>query len=237
MDTTRIAPDAEERIRVTHLGIDTIFRPMSPRDAIDKSGAVMADGRQFFLVLGGGYANKNHVAAVLAFARAFRRADDVYLLIIQRERTLPAELERALEKNDLRDRVLVRSGISTETLVGLYGRACALVFPSLYEGFGLPVLEAMASGCPVIATNLTSVPEVAGDAALACDPRDTDAFAKNMRLLIEDDGLRQELIRKGIERAAGFSWDTTVRETVAAYREIAPWIPMVTQEPERHSRN
>lgn len=225
MDSARIVPDAQPRMRVTHLGVDAIFRPMSAKEAINKSADVMPDGRRFFLVLGGGYRNKNHVAAIKAFARTFCDADDVYLLIIQRERTLPAELVAALDKNDLRYRVVVRGGISTETLVGLYGRALGLVFPSLYEGFGLPVLEAMASGCPVIATNLTAVPEVAGDAALTCDPRDENALGAKMRLLIDDDLLRQNLIRKGIERAAGFSWDKTARKTIAVYREIAPWIP------------
>ena len=225
MDSARIEPDAETRMRVTHLGVDAVFRQMSPEEALSKSADLMPVGRRFFLVLGGGYPNKNHVAAVMAFARTFRDADDVYLLIIQRERTLPAELVEALDQNNLRHRVIVRGGISTETLVALYGRAVALVFPSLYEGFGLPVLEAMASGCPVIATNLTAVPEVAGDAAITCDPRDEDTLGQNMRLLMNDEELRQDLIRKGIKRAAQFSWDTTISKTIAVYREIAPWIP------------
>lgn len=225
-DTTRVEPQAEERIRVTVLGVDTIFRPMSVEQAVEKSKEVMPAGRRFFLVLGGGYANKNHAAAVVAFARAFRSSDDVHLLIVQRERTLPAELGLVLDRSGLRDRVTVRGGISTETLVALYARALGFVFPSLYEGFGLPVLEAMASGCPVIASSLTSVPEVAGDAALLCDPRDETTLGERMRQVANDEELRQELIRKGMTRAAGFSWDTTARETILAYREIAPWIPM-----------
>lgn len=230
LDTVRLEPDAESRVRVTFLGVDAIFRPLPAEEALRKSSEVMPDGRRFFLVLGGGYPNKNHIAAVHAFARIFRRSDDVYLLIVQRERTLPAEIVRALEDNGLRDRVVVRGGISSETLVALYGRALGLVFPSLYEGFGLPVLEAMASGCPVIASNLTSVPEVAGDAALTCDPRDVEALGQNMRLLMTDETLRRDLIRRGIERAGGFSWDKTAAETIEVYREIAPWIPKIGED-------
>lgn len=230
LDTLRVEPSVGDRIRETPLAADEKFFEEVPRQSLDASTAIVPLNHKFFLVLGGGYANKNHIAAVRAFSRTFTRKDEVYLLLIQRERTLPAEIHGLLEKNALGDRVLVRGGISTDVLRALYHRAIAFVFPSLYEGFGLPVLEAMASDCPVIATNLTSVPEVAGDAALSCDPRDVDALGHSMRKLCENAALRDELISKGRERAKKFSWENTVRETIAAYREIAPWIPPVVDE-------
>jgi glycosyltransferase involved in cell wall biosynthesis len=230
-DGARVEPAAADRIRVTPLGVDHAFRPIPPAEAIARTRDLLPEGHRFFLVLGGGYANKNHVAAVLAFARAFRPQDDLHLVLIQRERTLPPELRRALAQAGLDARVHVRGGVALAALVALYARAEALVFPSLYEGFGLPVLEAMASGCPVIASNLTALPEVTGDAALSVDPRDLDALAAAMRRIAGDPALRDDLRSRGLARAAEFTWERTARETIEAYREIAPWIPEPVKAP------
>jgi glycosyltransferase involved in cell wall biosynthesis len=125
----------------------------------------------------------------------------------------------------LDSRIQVRSDVRNDELVALYNRAEALVFPSLYEGFGLPVLEAMACGCPVLCSNVTSLPEVAGDAALFIEPKNDDAIASAMRRVVDDQNLRQSLSERGLQRAALFDWRKTVVETVVAYREIAPWLP------------
>jgi glycosyltransferase involved in cell wall biosynthesis len=223
-DTIRVDPAARSRIRVTHLGVDPVFAPLPEGEALTRTRHLVREGLRFFLVLGGGYPNKNHTAALLAFARAFTTADDVHLVIIQRERTFPQELERALRETGLLSRVHVRSKVGLAALVGLYGRAEALIFPSLYEGFGLPVLEAMACGCPVIASTLTSVPEVAGDAALLCDPRDLGAMTEALRRISRDEPLRRDLAIRGRARAALFRWEDTARRTLEVYREIAPWL-------------
>ena len=114
-------------------------------------------------------------------------------------------------------------------LPALYGAATTFVFPSLYEGFGLPVLEAMACGTPVICSNTSSLPEVAGEpsagagpsAALLVDPLDTEALAEALRLVLTDDGLRAELRRRGLARAARFTWQQTAAATLAIYRQEA----------------
>lgn len=224
-DTLRVDASCAARLRVTRLGKSSVFRPMEKARALSLSSSIVPAGQRFFLALGGGYPNKNHVAAVSAFAKAFRTSDDVHLLIIERERTLPPELRRALRRSKIDMRMRVRSRVQTEELIALYNRAQALVFPSLYEGFGLPVLEAMACGCPVLCSNATSLPEVAGDAAVFFDPKDDDAIAQTMRRIIEDNDLRRSLSERGIRRAALFDWHKMVVETVLAYREIAPWIP------------
>lgn len=107
--------------------------------------------------------------------------------------------------------------VSTADLEGLYALADAVVFPSLYEGFGLPVLEAMARGVPVACSRASSLPEVAGDAALLFDPEDVDAIADATRRLLHDPALRERLRAAGLERAARFTWDATAAATVASY--------------------
>jgi glycosyltransferase involved in cell wall biosynthesis len=223
-DAAHLVPSCQDRIRVTHLAAERVFVRPSDDDALIATRDLVSPGMRFFLVLGGGYPNKNHAAAILAFARAFTSADDLHLVIIQRERTFSNEVEKALRKTGLSHRVHIRSGVSLNALVGLYARAEALVFPSLYEGFGLPVLEAMTCGCPVVGSTLTSVPEVAGDAALLCDPRDLDALATALRRVATDASLREDLRRRGVQRALAFRWETTAKQTLDVYREIAPSI-------------
>jgi glycosyltransferase involved in cell wall biosynthesis len=109
--------------------------------------------------------------------------------------------------------------VSERDLEGLYGAATLLAFPSLAEGFGLPVLEAMRRGLPVACSNTTSLPEVAGDAAVTFDPESVTEIAGAIRRLLDDPALREDLARRGRERARRFSWERTARETVAAYRE------------------
>jgi glycosyltransferase involved in cell wall biosynthesis len=111
--------------------------------------------------------------------------------------------------------------VSTDTLAALYRLARAFVFPSLYEGFGLPPLEAMASGTPVITSNTSSLPEVVGDAALLIDPLNADEIADAMARVLTDETLRAELVTRGFERVKQFSWDRSVRRTHEIYMDVA----------------
>jgi len=114
--------------------------------------------------------------------------------------------------------VEVRGAVSMAELVGLYRSASALVFPSLYEGFGLPVLEAMARGVPVATSGRASLGEVAGDAALTFDPEDEASIADGMASLLGDGALRRQLAEAGRSRAAGFTWKRAAELTVDSYR-------------------
>jgi glycosyltransferase involved in cell wall biosynthesis len=107
-----------------------------------------------------------------------------------------------------------------EDLVALYNLAALFVFPSLYEGFGLPPLEAMACGTPVVCSHAASLPEVVGDAALMVDPYDVDGLAAAMERVLRDADLRQDLRERGLARASQFTWERTARQTVAVYREV-----------------
>ena len=113
--------------------------------------------------------------------------------------------------------------VSAEELEGLWGLAQAFVFPSLYEGFGLPVLEAMARGVPVASSNASSLPEVAGDAALLFDPRDEPALASALTRLLDDAALSESLRARGLARAREFTWERTARLTLETYaRALGP---------------
>jgi glycosyltransferase involved in cell wall biosynthesis len=107
-----------------------------------------------------------------------------------------------------------------EDLPALYKNATCLAFPSLYEGFGLPVLEAMAAGVPVLTSNVSSLPEVAGDAAITVDPYDLDAITDGLQRLIQDTDLRDRLIQKGLARAREFTWEKSARQLIGIYQDL-----------------
>jgi glycosyltransferase involved in cell wall biosynthesis len=110
--------------------------------------------------------------------------------------------------------------VDDSQLVALYQRARVFVFPSRYEGFGFPVLEAMACGCPVITSNASSLPEVVGDAALLADPSDCNGFVRHLEQVLADEELRRVFREKGLARAAQFSWERTARETLRVYERV-----------------
>jgi glycosyltransferase involved in cell wall biosynthesis len=128
------------------------------------------------------------------------------------------ELEEQIEALGLHDRVRLLGWVDDATLDGLYRAADCFVFPSLAEGFGLPVLEAMLRRAPVACSNATALPEVVGDAALLFDPLDVDAIAISVRRILEDDVLAERLRAAALERAQRFSWEETARQTLASYR-------------------
>jgi len=123
-----------------------------------------------------------------------------------------------VEELGLEDKVIFPGYIPVSELPLWYNAAELFVYPSLYEGFGLPPLEAMACGTPVVAANTSSLPEVVGEAGLIVDPLDVEGLAEAMRRALDDEALRQEMREQGLERAKGFSWTKTAQETVQVYR-------------------
>jgi alpha-1,3-rhamnosyl/mannosyltransferase len=130
-----------------------------------------------------------------------------------------AWLER-IHKGRLKDRILFTGHVPDTDLPAVYTGAAALVYPSLYEGFGLPILEAMACGCPVICSNAASMPEAAGDAALYIDPRDADSLVHAIDTLVPDTGARQALKTAGLARAKQFTWEKTARRTLDIFQTV-----------------
>jgi glycosyltransferase involved in cell wall biosynthesis len=122
-----------------------------------------------------------------------------------------------------KERITVAGYVSTEELDQLYAAASIFAFPSLDEGFGIPLIEAMARNVPVLTSHRSALAELAGDAALLIDPEDTDEIAQGLKRLIEDRSLREELTRRGIDRAAQYSWRRAVQETAEVYAALAPY--------------
>jgi glycosyltransferase involved in cell wall biosynthesis len=149
-----------------------------------------------------------------------RGLKDVQLLIIGDEISKYATLRRAVHRHKLHKHVRFFGFVSDQTLAALYRLADVFVFPSLYEGFGLPPLEAMASGTPVIASNVSSLPEVVGDAALMIDPYDPAAIADAMARVLTDTDLRVDLQGRGFARAREFSWERSIKRVSEIYEEV-----------------
>src|SRR5699024_6838417 len=144
----------------------------------------------------------------------------VKLLIIGDEISKYATLRRAVHKYKLHKHVRFFGFVPDKTLAVLYRLARVFVFPSLYEGFGLPPLEAMASGTPVITSDVSSLPEVVGDAAIMLDPYDPIAIEQAMRLVLTQPALREDLRQRGFARVKQFSWERSVRRIRAIYEEV-----------------
>ncbi len=206
-----------ERIFVTPLGVDADFRPLPP-------GQVETFRRQhglperYILYLGNLEPRKNLPRLVQAYARLGHTS--VPLVLAGARGWGYAELFKAVESLGLAERVLFPGFIPREDLPLWYNGATALVYPSFYEGFGLPPLEAMACGTPVMAAQASSLPEVVGDAGLLVPPLDIEGMADGLNRLLEDAELRATLRQRGLERIRHFTWDRTAQETARLYRQL-----------------
>jgi glycosyltransferase involved in cell wall biosynthesis len=177
---------------------------------------------EFVLYAGNVKPHKNLERLIDAFALVRKRGlDHLKLVLIGDEISKYTALRRAVHQHQLHNYVRFLGYLPEETLAVMYRLAGVFVFPSLYEGFGLPPLEAMASGTPVVTSNVSSLPEVAGDAAVLVDPYDPQAIADGIYRVLTDEKLRRALIHKGIARAGQFSWEQSVRRVRQIYGEVS----------------
>jgi len=223
-DLLEYRPDlAPERILVAHLAAAPRFAPCQDdtrlRAVRQRYG--IPDDVPYVLGLGTLEPRKNVTATTRAFLALVEqeKIDDMHLVLAgplgwQYEEILAA----ARQSEAVRQRIIFTGYVDDTDLPALYSGALAFVYPSRYEGFGLPVLEAMACGVPVIASSTSSLPEVVGDAGILVDPDDIDGLAEAMHRLYQDEGFRSQLGKRALRRAAQFSWDKTVRQTIECYR-------------------
>ena len=212
---------APERVFVTPLAAsDALFHPAAGSDA-------EAAARRRYGIPEGPYVlslntlepRKNLGTAVRAFGRALAEGADLHLVLVGGQGWKTESLFEALEEvPGARERVVFAGYVADEDLAAIYGGAEAFLYPSLWEGFGLPVLEAMQCAVPVVTSNRSSIPEIVGDAGVMADPMDVEALAEALLRIHQDPAHRADLAMRGAARAKEFSWDRTVRETIGAYR-------------------
>lgn len=212
-------PEAREKARVIPLGVSARFRPAG-RKEVDDLRSRLGLPAGYLLYVGTLSPRKNLGRLFEAYAQLSRRDHDVPPLIIAgRPGWLWEPIAQRISDLRLGTQVRLCDFVPDGDLPALLTGAAAFLLPSLYEGFGLPVLEAMACGTPVLTSNRSSLPEVAGDAALLVDPEDPEAIAEGIARLLGDTSYRRGLARRGLQRARRFSWADTARRTLALYQE------------------
>jgi glycosyltransferase involved in cell wall biosynthesis len=213
----------ESRIDVIYNAIDDRFWEKPDIDEMNRVRERYQLTNPFVLYAGNIKPHKNLERLIEAFHLLRQNSPDlkdVQLLIIGDEISKYATLRRAVHRHKLHKHVRFFGFVPDQTLAALYRLANVFVFPSLYEGFGLPPLEAMASGTPVITSNVSSLPEVVGDAAVMIDPYESEAIAGAMHRVLTDEGLRADLRRKGLARAREFSWERSIARVREIYGEV-----------------
>lgn len=214
----RLSPD---QVFVTYEAASYIYRRVDEPERMEAMRRKYNLGTDFILAIGSADPRKNITTLIRACALLPVSLRERYrLAIVWTHRFLASDLAEQVKALGVNSQVRFLNHISDEELVLLYNAASLFVFPSLYEGFGLPPLEAMACGTPVVAANNSSIPEVVGDAALLFEAKDIEAMAGMIVQVLTDKVLRTGLIEKGLERASNFSWAKCARETVAVYRRV-----------------
>ena len=197
------------KIDVVYDGVSEDFKPTSSQEQ-DFIRQKYTGGASYFLYVGALHPRKN-IASLLQAFNIFKRrtAGQEKLLVVGGEMHKTSEIFDILEELPFKKDIIFTGRLSETELVKVYGAALALTYVPYFEGFGMPIVEAMSAGVPVICSNTTSMPEVGGDAVLSVDPYNIDLIAEAMNKLATDDNMRQKLIQKGFDQKMKFSWDET----------------------------
>ena len=209
---------SEIKVTVIYHGVEEAFHPLSKVE-VESFRVAHRLPERFLLYVGMLKPHKNIVRLVQAFSCL--NLDGVSLLLVGKRDSRYRELDMILEEEALHKNIIFLSSIPFEELPLIYNAAESLILPSLYEGFGLPALEAMACGTPVVCSQAASLPEVVGDAAVLADPLSVRSIVEGMKKSLEDSALRSELRRKGLERAKQFRWRDSAAKTLSVYHEVA----------------
>ncbi|MBQ6041747.1 MAG: glycosyltransferase family 4 protein [Oscillospiraceae bacterium] len=214
-------PDFADKVRVVPCGVDPKrFAPASPEE-IARVREAHHLPEQYFLYLGTLEPRKNLVRLIEAYALLREKHPDAPPLVLAGGKGWQYEsIFAAADRDGLREHILFPSYIPAGDMAALYSGALAFLFPSLYEGFGMPPLEAMACGCPVLTAKAASLPEAVGDAAILVSPNSTKAIADGMEMLLTDPALRCGLRKCGLRRAAEMNWDSAAEKLYQVYREL-----------------
>ena len=218
IDTYQLRP---EKVTAIPLAAPASYKPVSDQSRLNLIREKYSIKGDFILGVGSIHPRKNLSRLISAYAALVKRRDDVpALILVGKKGWLSDETFNAKELSGLGDRVRFTGFVPDEDLPPLYSAAKIFVYPSFFEGFGLPPLEAMQCGTPVITGNRTSLPEVVGDAGLQVDPFQIDAIGDAIEKVLSDEKLSLELSERGLKRAEKFSWGSTARQTLAVFERI-----------------
>lgn len=219
-DILKLIPNINpDIIFVTHQSCDKAFRESFSSDN-KKIEEILPDNQSYIFALGADDPRKNTLRLVNAYLTVLKKYDIKDSLVISGYSNWEqSDAYQAVRNAGAVDKVKFLSFISVEELSILYKNAKFFIYPSLYEGFGIPLLEAFSSGCPVIASNVTSIPEVAGNAVVYIDPHNQENIENAIYQLIQDDKLRQILVECGYKQALKFSWQETAEKTLSLYKQ------------------
>lgn len=211
----------KEKIFVTYLASEDIYKPLNKslcKDIINKTYSIQGD---YILYIGGFSPRKNIIGLIEAFSKltSFYNKDIKLVIAGKQGISYPIYKKRA-EDLHIEDKIIFPGFIPIEHLPQLYNAASIFAYPSFYEGFGLPPLEAMACGTPVVTSNVTSIPEIVGDSALTVDPHNIDKISQALYNALTDNNLRKHLITKGLSKSSNLSWNNTAKSTLNAYNKI-----------------
>ena len=220
-DLVRLHGVPSDRVSVVHEAASPVFRPIADRARLDAVRARYGLPSRFILYVGTIEPRKNLLRLMTAFAAARRAGIPHQLVCVGPYGWSSRDLSGHIERLGIRDAVHFTGYLPFDDLPAIYNLGDVFVFPSLYEGFGLPVVEAMASGLPVLTSKTSSLGEIAGGAAVTIDPTDAEAMADAIRRLSTDAELRRDVSERGLRRARDFSWEQTAREMLAVYHRAA----------------
>ena len=211
----------EEKIFVTPLAANSIFKPLNKKECLSYVSKTYNIDTPYILYLGGFSSRKNAFGIIKAFNKIYKSLNKPYKLLLGG--SLKDEGNKIFEyvkNNNLSDKIIFCGYVEDNILPVLYSGCDAFIYPSLYEGFGLPLLEAMSCKAPVITSNISSIPEVTGDAAILINPFKSDELESSIVTLLNDDSLKLKYSEKGYKRSLEFSWKNTAQKTLESYKSI-----------------
>ena len=211
----------EEKIEVIPPAVDHSLYYQNRNKAVLNKYRI-GEAEKVILYVGAEEPRKNLQFLLKSFSRLKAKIPNIKLLKVGTPNYLfvRKKLLKQIEALNLQNNVIFTGYVSETELADIYNAVDLFVFPSLYEGFGIPPLEAMACGTPVITSNTSSLPEVVGDAAIQADPYNVEDFAEKMYEVLQNDDLKEELVRKGLKRSKMFSWDSSAKKTLKVYKEL-----------------
>jgi glycosyltransferase involved in cell wall biosynthesis len=221
-DVARLMDIPAEKMTVIYEGVHSNFRPVQDKRTRERVRVTYNLPPRYLLFFSTIEPRKNVITLLDAYAELLRRGEDVPPLVVMgRKGWLYRATLKRIQDLGLTPRVMLTDWVESTDVPTILSMADVFVFPSLYEGFGLTPLEAMACGAPVISSNASSLPEVIGDAGILLEPRDVQGFADAISRVLRDDALRVDLQARGLRRAKLFTWERAARETLATYERVS----------------